>query len=180
MRKRILPVVVFFLLVPMVLSLSACRNTTSVSQESSSGNIDASETAGLAEATAYFEEYLTTKMEEGDSKAVEYVYFNNDWEAGVFAESIDVLLSYEILSSEKLTDSLYVFHVEYDTAAGRERGRISAAYNFVAVIDGEYRVVVNIKNLPEDLQEGIDVSKDSNDTSDTIPATDVRGVDSEK
>lgn len=118
-------------------------------------------------AQTYFEEYLEV-CKSGYKNAAEYVYFDNDWEMEFFVGNVgEKLLDYTILGSESINDSLTAFQVELETASDRTLGRKPTIYNFVAKIDGEYKVITNIRNVPDSLREGIDEDKytspDSND-----------------
>lgn len=69
------------------------------------------------------------------------------------------MIDYTVLNSEFINDSLTAFQVELETASDRALGRKPIIFNFVAKIDGDYKVITNIRNVPDSLREGIGEGK---------------------
>ena len=113
-------------------------------------------------------------MEGNADKIREMEHYENDWEADFKYNEIlgspAPIKSYQILSSEKINDSLFVFQIEAETVYSDSPDTF---YNFVIVLDGEYRAVCNIRNIPEKLFEGEDLSMYSNETPWSLDVEDV-------
>lgn len=166
-----------------ILSCVACKSEADNAIESSvSCASELSEESVVSEeVTDFLKEYLDVTMDSVE-EAVEYVYFNNDWEKGYYTNCSDYVVDYEILSSEKINDDLNAFLISYTNKSDQEQGTSKNAYNFVAVIDGEYRIITNVRNIPEDLKDGLDETKYSSDslnTDDTISPDEVLGTPSD-
>lgn len=99
---------------------------------------------------SFLEEYLEVRR-EGTDKAVEYVYFPEEYanHYELYKNSGDILLEYSISESKKVNDGLYAFRIRFAS----EGAPVEEAYNFVAVIDGEYRIIINRRSVPEELRE---------------------------
>ena len=95
------------------------------------------------------------------------MYFEDDSEAEAYVRAANSTKAYRILSSEKVSSALYAFYIEFDTIDLFGEDKIENGYNFVAIMDGEYRVMNNIRHVPDELFDG-DRSKYSNDTENTI------------
>lgn len=104
----------------------------------------------------YYEGYLET-CKSGYTDAVDFVYFDNDWEAEFYVGNpMNKLLEYTIIDEQQINDSLVAFEVEFESAADRNLGQTVTAYNFVGIVDGEYKVMTNARNIPESLRENFD------------------------
>lgn len=121
----------------------------------------------MQRAQAYLQDYFTVKMEEGAVAARRFMYFEDDSEAEAYVRAANSTKAYRILSSEKVSSALYAFYIEFDTIDLFGEDKIENGYNFVAIMDGEYRVMNNIRHVPDELFDG-DRSKYSNDTENTI------------
>lgn len=121
-----------------------------------------------AAAAEFYQEYLE-ECKNGYDKAVDYVYFDNDWEAEYFtANTMNYLVEYRILEdAREINDSLVVFKVELESAADKALGQTVVAYNFVAEIDDEYRVITNARNVPITHRENFNEDQYSNSQEDT-------------
>lgn len=112
------------------------------------------------QALNFYREYLSA-CEESYADAISYVYFANDWEEEAWMGSgQDHLVEYEILNGPRqLNESLFVIQCNLQTAAELTMGiSPAAAYNFVAIIDGQYYVITHTRNIPPDLHKGFDIS----------------------
>lgn len=79
----------------------------------------------------------------------EYEYFKQ-----MMIDGAPRLLSMEVVQYEKINDKLYVFLTKAELAEIYEMG-----YSFVAKIDGEIRIIINARDIPDDLIEGVDIDK---------------------
>lgn len=104
------------------------------------------------EVQAFMDAYLKA-CEEGPEASVEFVYYPEEY-ADLYTYHRDSgynLLSYEIKDRQRISESLYAFHMYYVT-----EWRDTEAYTFVARIDNEYRIILNTEYIPLDLKQGID------------------------
>ncbi len=133
-----------------------------------------SEIADIQSAKNLIQEFLDFEVEGNAEKVRELEHYENDWEADFKYDEIrssqDTIKSYQILSSEKINDSIFVFQIEAETAYSDSPDTF---YNFVIILDGEYRAVCNIRNIPEKLSEGEDLSMYSNETPFSIDVEEV-------
>ena len=110
----------------------------------------------------FYKEYLET-CKNGYTDAVDYVYFDNAWESTFYTGNpYDKLLEYKIYEITEINDFLTAFKVEFESASDRALGKKTTAYNFVAVIHGQYKVITNSRNIPENLRENFDEDKYQN------------------
>ena len=132
------------------------------------------EISDIQSAKAVMQEFLDFEMKGNADKIREMEHYENDWEADFKYNEIlgspAPIKSYQILSSEKINDSLFVFQIEAETVYSDSPDTF---YNFVIVLDGEYRAVCNIRNIPEKLFEGEDLSMYSNETPWSLDVEDV-------
>lgn len=126
----------------------------------------------LESVQAYYEEYMETKKTENSAdKLLSYLYFENEWESEAYAATagINPLVFYEILSTTQLNDNLWVLQIIALTKADQEEGREGEPfYNFVGIVDGEYRVMTHIRNIPEEIAGDIDLELYTNDNASTV------------
>lgn len=138
-----------------------------------SPNMDG-EISDIQSAKAVMQKFLDFEMEGDADKIREMEHYENDWEADFkYNEILDSpapIKSYQILSSEKINDSIFVFQIEAETVYSDSTDTF---YNFVIVLDGEYRAVCNVRNIPEELFEGDDLSMYSNETPFSIDVEEV-------
>ena len=100
---------------------------------------------------AFMDAYLEA-CKDGPEESVKYVYYPEEY-ADLYAyhlESGSTLSSYEIKDRQRINDSLYSFHMHYVTNWGDSEG-----YTFVALIDDEYRIILNTEYIPHDLRQGV-------------------------
>lgn len=124
------------------------------------------------EACDFYEMYLAA-CKNGYASSVDYVYFENDWEAEVYAETSNKLLNYNIGETKQINDSLYAFKVEFESAADKALDQ-TTAYNFVAMIGEDYKVITNPRNIPAALQENFNIDDfQKYDTGDMVFADEI-------
>lgn len=100
---------------------------------------------------SFMDAYLEA-CKDGPEESVKYVYYPEEY-ADLYAyhlESGSTLSSYEIKDRQRINDSLYSFHMHYVTNWGDSEG-----YTFVALIDDEYRIILNTEYIPHDLRQGV-------------------------
>lgn len=103
-----------------------------------------------------YEQYLELSLEDVKKAQDTYVYFNNERLQARAQESEWTLQSYEINQWEQLNEDLYVAITTVQNNSHPEPYQIA---NFVGKIDGEFRVILGILNLPESLKADLDYSK---------------------
>ena len=103
-----------------------------------------------------YEQYLTLALEDMQKAQDTYVYFINDRLQARAKEAEWTLQSYEIEKWEQVSENLYAAITTVETNSHPEPYQIA---NFVGRIDGEYRVILGILNLPEDLKSSFDYTK---------------------
>lgn len=114
----------------------------------------------------FYERYLNA-CKVSYTEAVDFVYFDNDWEADFYVGNpTDKLLEYEILGEKEINNSLFAFQVKFESASDRALGKTTTAYNFVGIIDGEYKVITNTRNVPAPLQDNFDETEYQNTAGD--------------
>lgn len=167
-KNRIMKAYLIILSIVAALLLAGCTKSS----------ISADGTAESAQ--AYFEEYMEAKKtEKSADKLLSYLYFENEWESEAYVASagLNPLVSYEVLSITQLTDNLWVLQVEALSMADQEQGiERDPFYNFVALIDGNYKVITHIRNIPTELSGDVDLEPFTNDDEFTVQPEDVIGL----
>lgn len=112
------------------------------------------------EVTNLIEEYMTA-YREGTEKSVEFTYFNDEFRRQAYIESGDKLLDYEVQSIERINDNLYALTILVKTIQTEfhEGDALELVYNFAAKIDGQWKYINGVSNIPEDLRENLIASK---------------------
>ena len=106
------------------------------------------------------EDYMTA-YKEGTEKAVELMHFNNKFKREAYIATGDRLLDYNIQGIEKINDSLYAVSALVKTKQTilYNGDDFELVYNFVAKIDGQWKYINGLSNVPEELRENLDPSK---------------------
>lgn len=79
-----------------------------------------------------------------------HMHFEYADEQEAYEKSYRKIADYEILGAEKINDDLYAFTLHLEKAADTYPKR----YYFVGLIDAEWCVMLNIYNIPAELQDG--------------------------
>lgn len=133
-------------------------------------------TALPAEALDLINNYMSA-FREGTDKSVEYIYMEDEFKRSAYINSGDMLIDYKIESFEKINDNLYGLVVLTKT----EQSMITfgdiyrSVFNFVGYIDGEWRYINGVANIPTDIQENLDVNKYTYDDEHIVGAEDIVG-----
>lgn len=130
----------------------------------------------IQETEAFLKEFLDLEIAGDADKVCALEHFENDWESDLKhteLTSTPGLKSYVILSSERVNDAIFAFELEALTAYSDS---LATFYNFVVVLDGEYRAVCNIRNIPKELFGGEDLSRFSNETPYSVDPEGVLGI----
>lgn len=101
------------------------------------------------------EEYLDLR-ERNDPAAFDLCYFKPEYEYirdMLLAENYQIL-STEILDSEKINENLYAFFIRYNLEEYDEE-----SYSFVAKINEKLYVIINNRDIPEELKENYNNEK---------------------
>ncbi len=109
-----------------------------------------------ADPKTLYEQYLELALEDIKKAQDKYVYFNSERLQSRAQESEWVLESYEINQWKQLNEDLYVAITTVQNNSHPDSYQIA---NFVGRIDGEFRVILGILNLPESLKTGLDYSE---------------------
>lgn len=134
----------------MTLSLfTACGNK--IDDKSDSSEIDPSITALVS-----FLNYMEAAKVDYVEAVNEYRHFEDEETRQLTIEHACLVLYYEILRIEKLSSELWEIEFFSQTEVF-ERGFYCV--NYVGLIDGEYRIMGNIEQIPDDLKEGVDIEE---------------------
>lgn len=100
-------------------------------------------------------EYLSLR-EKNDPAAFDLCYFKPEYEyvRDILIADNSQILDTEILNSEKVNENLHAFFIRYELEDFNEE-----SYSFVARIHGNLYVIVNIRDIPEELKENFDYEK---------------------
>lgn len=123
----------------LALALSACAAPSAEQQEQ--------------EAQAIYQAFLETCKTDQAAALEQYCHYEYDWIREIAMESLDPLTSYEIQSWERINDCLWAASI-YAESRGWPEGFI--AMQFVGIIDGEYKVMTGVNQVPESLGENLD------------------------
>lgn len=105
----------------------------------------------------FYEEFTEMELTDPVRAIEQYVHYEDDASKAIAleqAERGDVDASTEILHMEKLSEDLWAVEISYmiPVAPGRETG-----YHFVGKVDGAYKVMRNVRGIPEELSRGLDL-----------------------
>ena len=115
---------------------------------------DTSNTVSQDDVIAFYDDFMDL-AKDGWSIAVQlYAHYENE----VYLESAvnsDVrVLEYEVISTKQLSGKLWEIEV-YTESTEIPLGMYCAHY--VGIVDGKMRVMISIKNIPEELKEGVEL-----------------------
>lgn len=105
----------------------------------------------------FYMEYVEACIEDRIAATKKYVHYEDP--AQLERETADTncpLLKTDILSIEKLTDDLWALRIYYENLYIPDGETI---YHFVGVIDGEYKVMRNIWNIPTTLSQDLNLDQ---------------------
>lgn len=100
--------------------------------------------------------YMDLALQDVSQAQEKYVYFRSDNLRELAATGQWELKDYEIHQWDQLSNRLWTVTT---TVLNNSRPEPYEIVNFVALIDGDYRVVLGILGLPEELKTGIDYSR---------------------
>ena len=103
----------------------------------------------------FYMEYVEACIEDRIAATKEYVHYEDP--AQLERETADAncpLLKTDILSIEKLSDDLWAIRIYYENLYVPDG---DTTYHFVGAIDGEYKVMKNIWNIPPTLSQNLDL-----------------------
>lgn len=152
------------------------QNITKKNSDLSTVNSD------FAGVSNFAESYLKTMQSEGTEISVQYTYFKaeNDFIRTAYIDDKTALLNYEIMSIDKINHYLYAITYSYeresDTGIPGEKDT-GVAYNYVANIDGEYALIVNANDIPDDLRKNFDPSQYRYDDEDILDSENIFEVE---
>lgn len=92
--------------------------------------------------------------QQGPDQSVFFCHFEDSADQIAYRISGPILKKYKIMEASQINESLYSFTIHM--RLGETIDQI--VYNFVGNIDGEWKIMNNTSNIPEALQENLDVS----------------------
>lgn len=107
------------------------------------------------EIEALYLQYLDTSRTDNAAAVDNYCYYEIKELIPVAKEAGVYIQDYSILSWEQLTDQLWVVTADIMDSVSEES---HIAYNFVGIIDGEYKVMTSARQVPPSLREGLDLT----------------------
>lgn len=112
------------------------------------------------EITRLIEDYMTA-YKTGTEAAVEFTYFNDDFRRQAYIDSGDYLIDYEVKSIVKVNENLYAISVLVKTAQTESNSGdgMELVYNFAVKVDGNWKYVNGVSNIPESDRINLDVSQ---------------------
>ena len=94
-------------------------------------------------------------LKNGVEEAVQYCVFRDDTIRSAYINSKNYITDYSIKNIKKLNDQLYEILVEVEDPFQEERYTV---YNFVVIQDGKLLYANGVRNIPEAVKEGVDLS----------------------
>lgn len=122
-------------------------------------------------AERFFVEYMNVAVSDRTESIIQYMHFEDlRYRELALLSATDRLLDYEVIDVELLTDELWVFTCNITSDSMPEGGTV---YNFVGIIDGDFRVMNNVRHIPEDMKKSLDLSKYTYPDLDTVDIDDI-------
>lgn len=119
----------------------------------------------------YYTQFLDTVKAEPWSVATgQYCHFEEEWVRDMCAEVEERVVGYEIIEWEQLSDCLWAVQGDFETESDVVGG---TCYHFVGQIDGRYYVMINARQIPEEMKEGLDMERFA-PTGEVLDVDDVR------
>lgn len=105
----------------------------------------------------FYMEYVEACKEDRMDATTKYVHFEDpfDWEMAK-QTSNNSLLRTDILNIERLSDELWVIHIYYESLYVPDGNE---TYHFVGVLDGEYKVMRSLENIPPYLKQDLSLEQ---------------------
>lgn len=172
MEKKKISIAVVVVLVCLLICIVAIGQFMPKDRDSEEGP----DIALPAEALDLINNYMSA-FKKGTDKSVEYIYMEDEFKRSAYINSGDMLIDYKIESFEKINDNLYGLVVLTKT----EQSMITfgdvyrSVFNFVGYIDGEWRYINGVANIPTDIQENLDVNKYTYNDDHIVGAEDIVG-----
>lgn len=173
MDKKKISIAVVAVLVCLLICIAAIGQLVPKDRDPEEG----SDTALPAEVLDLINNYMSA-FKKGTDKSVEYIYMEDEFKRSAYINSGDMLIDYKIESFEKINNNLYGLVVLTKTEQSMMTfGDVyRSVFNFVAYIDGEWRYINGVANIPADIRENLDVSKYTYDDEHIVGAEDIVGV----
>ena len=142
MKKLIIPIILVVVVVFFVALCDSNQHDTTILYDMS-----------FAKAMDCYTAYIETAMEDWGKAVQEYCHYEDP---SAMDQILDFppITSYQIIRFERLSDNLWEIET-FTTAPYKPYG--SYGVNYVGLIDGEYRVMTNVQNIPSELTEGISI-----------------------
>ena len=103
----------------------------------------------------FYQEYADLLAYDVETALTDYVHYEDPllYEIGIQTSNITIP-EYNILSIEELSNTLWAIHVWQKDLIGSDY----TIYQFVGVINGEYKVILNPDNIPSYLKTDVDLT----------------------
>lgn len=124
----------------------------------------------MSEAEEFYREFMDATLVDLHEATIKYVHFEDERHLQWTLESETKMHSYEIIKVEQLSEELWVFTV---SVADDNHPQGYEVFNFVGVVDGQYRVMRNIDQIPPELKADVENIEDYQVQFETIPIGDV-------
>lgn len=124
----------------------------------------------MSEAERFYREFMDATLVDLHEATIKYVHFEDERHLQWTLESETKIHSYEIIEVEQLSEQLWAFTV---IVADDNQPQGQEGFNFVGIIDGQYRVMRNIDQIPPELKADVENIEDYQVQFETIPIDDV-------
>lgn len=104
----------------------------------------------------FYEEFMEVEMSDPVRAIEEYVFYNDEAIKAIAIDSVEGnhTTHYEILRLEIISEQLWAVEVYFETQMSPEG---FTAFNFVGEVDGEYKVMRSVRQIPQSLIENLDL-----------------------
>ena len=113
--------------------------------------------------------YADALMNKGASEAAHLLYFKDESQREIFAESSVTVQQWKLETVEKVNPSLYALTLSVET---REDGK-RTVYNYVVKLDGQYWYIIHQRDIPDKLQENFDPERYKYDSENILSDDDI-------
>lgn len=101
----------------------------------------------------FYMEYVEACKEDRMNATIQYVHFEDETDRKVAELNAQcTLLCTDVLSIERLSNDLWVIYIYYENLYVPDG---NYTHHFVGVIDGEYKVMRSVRNIPSDLKQDL-------------------------
>ena len=122
--------------------------------------------------------YFSAAKEKNINKVLDVLYFRDEskFEESAYKENFAAGIypvSATVYSIDEINDNLYAITLDVEMSNEKERPNDNDVYNYVALINGEWRYILAQQNIPEEILDGADLSAYSYSDDKIISSQDV-------